>query len=91
MSIETVRNQHGVRMTLGELLAAVALLVTAFSALNGWLVLPEQIKHVRADNERQDARLTILEKQSSDRAETLARIDERTRRIEQIIKEVHTQ
>jgi hypothetical protein len=37
------------------------------------------------ENEKQEQRLQKIESTAADRAETLARIDERTKRIEQIL------
>jgi hypothetical protein len=85
MSSETVRNRPGVRLSIGEAIAALALVATIFSASQSWWVLPEKVHRVEADNERQEARLRQIETIASERAETLARIDERTKRIEQIL------
>jgi hypothetical protein len=85
MSIEEVRNQRGLRLTFSEAVAAVAMLVALFSALSGWIVLPEQVRYVREENARQDTRITAIESVAQERAETLARIDERTKRIEAAI------
>lgn len=86
MSIEEVRHQHGIRMTISELIAGLALIITVFSALNGWIVLPEQMRGIRENDARQDDRIHSIEKMAQDRAETIARIDERTRRIEERLK-----
>jgi hypothetical protein len=86
MSIEQVRNERGVKLTMSELIAGIALMVTAFSALNGWVVLPEQMQTLRANDARQDARIESLSREANERAETLARIDERTKRIEDYLK-----
>jgi hypothetical protein len=59
---------------------------SVFSSLNGWIVLPEQMRQVRNENERQDIRLQAIERLAADRSETLARIDERTKRIEESLK-----
>jgi hypothetical protein len=83
MSIEEVRNQRGLRLTFSEAVASVAMLVALFSALSGWVVLPEQVRYVREENARQDTRITAIEMAAQERAETLARIDERTKRIEE--------
>jgi urease gamma subunit len=85
MSIEEVRNQRGLRLTFSEAVAAIAMLVALFSALSGWIVLPEQVRYVREENARQDTRITAIESVAQERAETLARIDERTKRIEAAI------
>lgn len=82
MSIEEVRNQRGIKLTFSEAVAAVAMLVALFSALSGWVVLPEQVRYVRDENIKQDTRITAIEVVAQERAETLARIDERTKRIE---------
>jgi hypothetical protein len=75
-----------VRLNLAEAIAALALVATVFSSLNGWIVLPEQMRQVRNENERQDIRLQAIERLASERSETLARIDERTKRIEESLK-----
>jgi Flp pilus assembly protein TadB len=61
-------------MSVGEFIAALALVATVFSASQAWWILPE--------NEKQEQRLQKIESTAADRAETLARIDERTKRIE---------
>jgi hypothetical protein len=86
MSIEQVRNERGVKLTMSELIAGVALMVTLFSALNGWVVLPEQMRSIQANDAKQDARIELIVKEGQARNETLARIDERTKRIEDYLK-----
>jgi septal ring factor EnvC (AmiA/AmiB activator) len=86
MSIEQVRNERGVKMTMSELIAGFALMVTVFSALNGWIVLPEQMRHIQNNDAKQDARIELIQKEAIQRNETLARIDERTKRIEDYLK-----
>jgi hypothetical protein len=86
MSIETVRNERGVKLTMSELIAGIALMVTLFSALNGWVVLPEQMRSIQANDAKQDARIELIVKEGQARNETLARIDERTKRIEDYLK-----
>lgn len=87
MSLEP--ENRGVRMSYAEVLAAVSILVAAFSAFNGWLILPEKVVHLQRENERQDARLGNIESIASERAETLVRIDERTKRIEESLKRIN--
>jgi septal ring factor EnvC (AmiA/AmiB activator) len=86
MSIEQVRNERGVKLTMSELIAGIALMVTLFSALNGWVVLPEQMRSIQANDAKQDARIEVIQKEGQARNETLARIDERTKRIEEYLK-----
>ncbi len=86
MSIQEVRNERGVKLTMSELIAGIALMVTLFSALNGWVVLPEQMRVVQANDAKQDARIELIQKEAVARNETLARIDERTKRIEDYLK-----
>jgi hypothetical protein len=76
-------------MSYAEVLAAVSILVAAFSAFNGWLILPEKVIHLQRENERQDARLGNIETIAAERAETLVRIDERTKRIEEALKKIN--
>ncbi len=71
---------------MSELIAGVALMVTLFSALNGWIVLPEQMRHIQNNDAKQDARIELIQKEAVQRNETLARIDERTKRIEDYLK-----
>lgn len=71
---------------MSELIAGVALMVTLFSALNGWIVLPEQMRSIQANDAKQDARIELIQKEAQARNETLARIDERTKRIEDYLK-----
>ena len=86
MSIETVRKERGVRLTMSELIAGIALIVTSFSALNGWIVLPEQMRSIQSNDAKQDATIELIQKDAHARSETLARIDERTKRIEEYLK-----
>lgn len=86
MSIQPVRNERGVRLTMSELIAGLALIVTSFSALNGWIVLPEQMRTIQSNDAKQDAKLEIMEQANAERSEMLARIDERTKRIEDYLK-----
>jgi septal ring factor EnvC (AmiA/AmiB activator) len=71
---------------MSELIAGIALMVTMFSALNGWVVLPEQMRSIQANDAKQDARIEVIQKEAVQRNETLARIDERTKRIEDYLK-----
>ncbi len=71
---------------MSELIAGVALMVTMFSALNGWIVLPEQMRSIQANDAKQDATIELIQKDANVRSETLARIDERTKRIEDYLK-----
>lgn len=86
MSIAEVRNERGVKLTMSELIAGLALMITAFSALNGWIVLPEQMRSIQANDAKQDAKIEIIQSEAQERAETLARIDERTKRIEEYLQ-----
>jgi hypothetical protein len=81
MSIDEVRNQMGIKLTVAELIAGVALIITAFSALNGWIVLPEQVRSLKEADAAQNARIASMEIVAQQRAEVLARIDERTKEI----------
>jgi hypothetical protein len=87
MSLEP--ESRGVRMSYAEVLAGVSILVAAFSAFNGWLILPEKVINLQRENERQDARLGNIEAIAAERAETLVRIDERTKRIEEALKKIN--
>jgi hypothetical protein len=69
-------------MSVGEFIAALALVATVFSASQAWWILPEKVNRVEIENEKQEQRLQKIESTAADRAETLARIDERTKRIE---------
>ena len=90
MSIEEIPRrrgmERGVKLTMSELIAGVALMVTLFSALNGWIVLPEQMRSIQSNDAKQDARIELIQKENQSRSETLARIDERTKRIEDYLK-----
>jgi hypothetical protein len=90
MSVEDIPRrrgmERGVKLTMSELIAGVALMVTLFSALNGWVVLPEQMRSIQANDAKQDARIEMINKENQERSETLARIDERTKRIEDYLK-----
>jgi hypothetical protein len=78
--------ERGVKLTMSELIAGVALMVTLFSALNGWVVLPEQMRSIQSNDAKQDARIEMINQENQARSETLARIDERTKRIEDYLK-----
>jgi septal ring factor EnvC (AmiA/AmiB activator) len=78
--------ERGVRLTMSELIAGIALMVTLFSALNGWIVLPEQMRSIQSNDAKQDARIELIQREAVQRNETLARIDERTKRIEDYLK-----
>lgn len=86
MSITEVANQRGVRMTVAEMIAGLALIVTIFTAINGWLFLPEQVKQLRDNDTKQDVKIEVIQKEAAARSEILARIDERTKRIEDGLK-----
>jgi hypothetical protein len=91
MSIEQIERrrglvERGVKLTMSELIAGFALMVTVFSALNGWIVLPEQMRHIQNNDAKQDARIELIQKEAVQRNETLARIDERTKRIEDYLQ-----
>jgi hypothetical protein len=86
MSTETVRNRAGVKLTWGEVLTFVSLLIAAFSAFSGWIVLPEKVLNLQKENEKQDTRLGAIEAVAAERNETIIRIDERTKRIEESLK-----
>jgi TRAP-type mannitol/chloroaromatic compound transport system substrate-binding protein len=90
MSIEEIPRrrgmERGVKLTMSEFIAGIALMITLFSALNGWIVLPEQMQSIRANDAKQDARIEMINQENQARSETLARIDERTKRIEDYLK-----
>ena len=86
MSIEPVRNERGIKLTMSELIAGIALMVTMFSALNGWIVLPEQMRHLQSSDAKQNASIEMIQKDAQARSEILARIDERTKRIEDVLQ-----
>ena len=90
MSIEEVSRrrgmERGIKLTMSEFIAGIALLVTLFSALNGWIVLPEQMRHIQTNDAKQDARIDLMNQENQIRSETLARIDERTKRIEDYLQ-----
>ena len=78
--------ERGVKLTMSELIAGIALMVTAFSALNGWIILPEQMRSIQNNDAKQDAKIEVINQENQARSETLARIDERTKRIEDYLK-----
>ena len=78
--------ERGVKLTMSELVAGVALMVTLFSALNGWIVLPEQMRYLQSSDAKQNASIEMIQREAQSRSETLARIDERTKRIEEYLK-----
>jgi hypothetical protein len=90
MSIEEIPRrrgmERGVKLTMSELIAGIALMVTLFSALNGWIVLPEQMRHLQNSDAKQNASIEMIQRDAQSRSETLARIDERTKRIEDYLK-----
>ena len=91
MSIEQIERrrglvERGVKLTMSELIAGIALMVTLFSALNGWIILPEQMRSIQSNDAKQDATIELIQKDANVRSETLARIDERTKRIEDYLQ-----
>ena len=90
MSVEPIERrrglERGIKLTMSELIAGVALMVTLFSALNGWIVLPEQMRHLQSSDAKQNASIEMIQRDAQTRSETLARIDERTKRIEDYLK-----
>lgn len=88
MSTETVRNRPGIKLNIGEAIALFALVVTFVSSFNGWWILPEKVLNLQKENEKQDERLVKIEHIAAERAETLARIDERTKRIEDALRNI---
>ena len=90
MSIEQIerrrRLERGVKLTMSEFIAGIALMITLFSALNGWIILPEQMRGIQANDAKQDVRIDVIQREANVRAETLARIDERTKRIEEYLQ-----
>jgi septal ring factor EnvC (AmiA/AmiB activator) len=90
MSLEPIERrrglERGIKLTMSELIAGIALMVTLFSALNGWIVLPEQMRSIQNNDAKQDARIELIQKENQTRSETLARLDERTKRIEDYLK-----
>lgn len=91
MSEQTVKR---LSLTISEALAAVGIFIASLSALTGWVILPEQVRVLRADNDKQDVRIAMIERVTQEKAEAVARIDERTMRIEKTLNrlnEVHTE
>ena len=90
MSIEQIERrrgmERGVKLTMSELIAGIALMITLFSALNGWIILPEQMRNLQNNDAKQSATIEMIQKENQSRSETLARIDERTKRIEDYLK-----
>lgn len=77
--------RHGFNPTFSEFIASLALIVTLLSAAYGWIVLPEQMHNMKDTASALEKRITAIESGNLERAETLARIDERTKRIEQTL------
>lgn len=73
------------RFLSSEIIAAVALLITVVGSAQGWLILPEKVRTITDRTDRLETRVYAFETIAQERAETLARIDERTKRIESII------
>ena len=90
MSIEEIPRrrglERGIKLTMSEFIAGVALMVTLFSALNGWIVLPEQMRHLQNSDAKQNASIEMIQRDAQTRSEILARIDERTKRIEDFLQ-----
>ena len=72
-----------------EIIAGIALVVTIIGSAQGWLILPEKVRAQDERTDRIESRIAEIEQLASERAETLARIDERTKRIEHIITAEH--
>ena len=48
-------------MSVGEFIAALALVATVFSASQAWWILPEKVSRVEVENEKQEQRLQKIE------------------------------
>lgn len=68
-----------------EIIAGIALIVTILGSAQGWLILPEKVRVAQERADKLEHRVNSIEATANERAETLARIDERTKRIEQIL------
>ena len=66
-----------------------ALGINVLGASVFWLTLPEKLKNITATVESQGVRLTTLETQTSGQAATLARVDERTKSIQDDVRQIH--
>lgn len=66
-----------------------ALAVNIFGASIFWISLPEKLKNVTAQVESQGVRLNVLESQTAGQAATLARVDERTKSIQDDVRQLH--
>lgn len=73
------------RFFSSEIIASVALLITVVGSAQGWLILPEKVRTITDRTDRLETRVYAAETSAQERAVTLARIDERTKRIESII------
>jgi hypothetical protein len=73
-----------------EIIAGIALIVTIFGSAQGWLILPEKVRSQSERTDRLEHKVNSIEALASERAETLARIDERTKRIEAVLQEERT-
>ena len=62
--------ERGVKLTMSELVAGVALMVTLFSALNGWIVLPEQMRHLQSSDAKQNASIEMIQREAHPRQAT---------------------
>lgn len=72
-------------LSVAEVIAAAGLFIAAISLFSAMFILPEQVKALQMENEKQDHRIFAIEKMFSEKSEAIARIDERTKRIEYAI------
>lgn len=89
MNVPAPNSPHFRSFISSEIIAGIALVVTIIGSAQGWLILPEKVRAQDERTDRMEARIITIEQLANERAETLARIDERTRRIEQIITAEH--
>jgi hypothetical protein len=86
MNSQTIPEPSRIRAVISsEIIAGIALIVTIFGSAQGWLILPEKVRSTQEQADKLESRVNSMEALANERAETLARIDERTKRIEAIV------
>ena len=80
--IEMERNASKIDISFSEIIASVGLLIASISMFSSFIILPEKVARNASDNDKQDAKIADIYRLTHEKFEAIARIDERTKRIE---------
>lgn len=70
-------------------IAIGSLAINVVGSTTFWFAMPEKLRTITDKVENQAARLNALETQASGQAATLARVDERTKSIQDDVRQLH--